>query len=79
MDLVNRKNLVELFKDFLWDTELCDDFDFCIDHHEKCIKLIFTIFSNMLFNNFTKIVNDAIETHKSQRIKYTKDKYIKFT
>ena len=37
MDLVNRKNLVELFKYFLWDTELCDDFDFCIDHHEKCI------------------------------------------
>ena len=33
----------------------------------------------MLFNNLTKIVNDAIETHKSQRIKYTKDKYIKFT
>ena len=57
---------------FLWESELNDFFDFCNHHSERCFKLIFKIFSNSILNNFTKIVNDEIESTKIKSNKISK-------
>ena len=72
IDNLNRENLVRLFMKFLWESELNDFFDFCNHHSEKCFKLIFKIFSNFIFNNITKIVNDEIESSKIKSNKISK-------
>ena len=69
MALLDRANLIQLFISFFIESEFCNLFQFCQQHNEKCIKLIFKIFSNCLFNNFTKIVNDAIESSKTKQLK----------
>ena len=69
MDLLNRKNLTKLFIDFFNESELCDYFEFCKMHQEKCASLIFKILSDCLFNNFTKIINDVIENSKTKQLK----------
>ena len=60
----NRENLVTFFMKFLWESELNDFFHFCSHHSERCFKLILRIFSNSIFNDFTKIFNDEIESNK---------------
>ena len=67
MDLLNRKNLIKLYR-FFMNLSYVIILN-CKMLQEKCTSLIFKIFSNCLFNNFTKIINDVIESSKTKQLK----------